>query len=175
MKKILLLLVLSIVFINPYSALAAEPNAYDWEISMQPKPTAEQIEATRWNFILENDFGVYAYDADSLKANTKKQLVEVTVKTVFTNTDVMKNLNKTYADKLENKDKVAYCEMKMLFSLSDKTYAVKQLDVYSKNKVKLEERKNKVQMVAVPEKTFAEAMLEIATAFYTEQENKSVE
>lgn len=52
------------------AAKKAEPvpeNPYDWEISMQPKPTAEEQEAARWSLILENDLGIYAYDMSTLK------------------------------------------------------------------------------------------------------------
>ncbi|HIU63582.1 MAG TPA: hypothetical protein IAB06_00890 [Candidatus Avacidaminococcus intestinavium] len=170
MKKIICLVMLGMMIFCPL-AMAAETqqNSYDWEISMQPKPTSDEIEAARWSFILENNFGVYAYEAESLKADLKKHRVEAMVKTVFTNEEVLKKLNQTYADKLENKDKVAYCEMLLVFNPIEKTYAVKGMDVYSKNKVKLEQRENKVKLVPVPEKTFAEVMLEIATTFYNTQ------
>ena len=70
-------------------------------------------------------------------------------------------MNKTYAEKLAKKEKTQYCEMLMQFNVADKTYAVKTLDVYSSKGTKLESRQSDAQLVPVPEKTFAEAMLEI--------------
>ena len=165
MKILCRLVIMTLFLCMGTTVFAAEEQTPKWEISMQPKPTAEEIENARWSFILQNDFGVYAYDNSSLKLDTKKDLVSVLVKTVFTNEEVLKKLNQTYADKLNDNDKTAYCEMSMLFNPQEKSYAVKKMDVYSKQGIKLETKENKVKMVAVPEKTFAEAMLEIATTF----------
>lgn len=46
------------------------------------------------------------------------------------------------------------------------------MDVYSKQGTKLETKENKVKMVPVPEKTFAEAMLEIMMAFVADEKSK---
>lgn len=165
MKILCRLVIMTLFLCMGTTVFAAEEQAPKWEISMQPKPTAEEIENARWSFILQNDFGVYAYDNSSLKLDTKKDLVSVLVKTVFTNEEVLKKLNQTYADKLNDNDKTAYCEMSMLFNPQEKSYAVKKMDVYSKQGIKLETKENKVKMVAVPEKTFAEAMAGIATTF----------
>lgn len=45
--------------------------------------------------------------------------------------------------------------------LADKTYGVKQMDVYGSKGTKLETKINNGELIPVPEKTFAEAMLEI--------------
>ena len=165
MKLLCRMMVMALFLLIGSTAFAAEEQAPNWEISMQPKPTVEEIENARSSFILQNDFGVYAYDNTSLKLDSKKGIVSVIVKTVFTNEDVLKKLNQTYADKLDGKDKTSYCEMLMLFNPQEKSYAVKKMDVYSKQGIKLETKENKVKMVAVPEKTFAEAMMEIVTTF----------
>ena len=172
MKILCRLLVMALFLCIGTTAFAAEEQGSNWEISMQPKPTAEEIENARWSFILQNDFGVYAYDNKSLKFDGKKDLVSVLVKTVFTNEDVLKKLNQTYADKLNNNDKAAFCEMLMLFNPQEKSYAVKKMDVYSKQGMKLETKENKLKMIPVPEKTFAEAMLEIAAAFVIDEKTK---
>ena len=172
MKLLCRFMVMALFLLIGSTAFAAEEAGQNWEISMQPKPTAEEIENARWSFILQNDFGIYAYDNTSLKFNSKKDIVSVTVKTVFTNEDVLKKLNQTYAEKLDNKDKTSYCEMLMLFDPQEKSYVVKKMDVFSKQGTKLETKENKTKMIPVPEKTFAEAMLEIATAFAANENAK---
>lgn len=169
MKLLFRFLVMALLLLLVSTAFAAEEANANWEISMLPKPSAAEIENARWSFILQNDFGVYAYDNTSLKLDTRKNKVDVLVKTVFTNEDILKKLNQTYADKLSGNDKTSYCEMQMVFNPEKKTYAVKRMDVFSKQGTKLETKENKVKMVAVPEKTFAEAMLEIITVFATNE------
>lgn len=176
MKKSIMLLTICMMCLFAVSANAAEKNAAEkndeappinWEISMMPKPTAEEIEAARWSIVLENTMGVYAYDMDSLyfpeekNGVVNKDLVNVVVKTVFTDKELLKKMNKTYAEKLAKKEKVQYCEMLMQFNVADKTYGVKQMDVYGSKGTKLETKINNGELIPVPEKTFAEAMLEI--------------
>lgn len=171
MKKSIMLLAICMMCLLAVSASAAEKNdeapPINWEISMMPKPTAEEIEAARWSIVLENTMGVYAYDMDSLyfpeekNGVVNKDLVNVIVKTVFTDKELLKKMNKTYAEKLAKKEKVQYCEMLMQFNVADKTYGVKQMDVYGSKGTKLETKINNGELIPVPEKTFAEAMLEI--------------
>ena len=171
MKKLIMLLTICMMCLLAVSASAAEKNdeapPINWEISMMPKPTAEEIEAARWSIVLENTMGVYAYDMDSLyfpeekNGVLNKDLVNVVVKTVFTDKELLKKMNKTYAEKLAKKEKVQYCEMLMQFNVADKTYGVKQMDVYGSKGTKLETKTNNGELIPVPEKTFAEAMLEI--------------
>lgn len=171
MKKLIMLLTICMMCLLAVSASAAEKNdeapPINWEISMMPKPTAEEIEAACWSIVLENTMGVYAYDMDSLyfpeekNGVVNKDLVNVVVKTVFTDKELLKKMNKTYAEKLAKKEKVQYCEMLMQFNAADKTYGVKQMDVYGSKGTKLETKINNGELIPVPEKTFAEAMLEI--------------
>ena len=171
MKKLIMLLTICMMCLLAVSASAAEKNdeapPINWEISMMPKPTAEEIEAARWSIVLENTMGVYAYDMDSLyfpeekNGVVNKDLVNVVVKTVFADKELLKKMNKTYAEKLAKKEKVQYCEMLMQFNAADKTYGVKQMDVYGSKGTKLETKINNGELIPVPEKTFAEAMLEI--------------
>ena len=171
MKKLIMLLTICMMCLLAVSASAAEKNdeapPINWEISMMPKPTAEEIEAARWSIVLENTMGVYAYDMDSLyfpeekNGVVNKDLVNIVVKTVFTDKELLKEMNKTYAEKLAKKEKVQYCEMLMQFNAADKTYGVKQMDVYGSKGTKLETKINNGELIPVPEKTFAEAMLEI--------------
>ena len=135
MKKIIMLLALCMMFLFSFVVNAEEnkaANPMNWEISMMPKPTEEEIEAARWSIVLENNMGVYAYDMDSLHFEevkngvVDKNIVNVFVKTVFTDKDLLKKMNKTYAEKLAKKEKVQYCEMLMQFNVASKTYGVKQ-------------------------------------------------
>jgi hypothetical protein len=172
MKKIIMLLALCMMCLFSFVVNAEEnkaANPMNWEISMMPKPTEEEIEAARWSIVLENNMGVYAYDMDSLHFEEvkngviDKNIVNVFVKTVFTDKDLLKKMNKTYAEKLAKKEKVQYCEMLMQFNVASKTYGVKQMEVYGSKGTKLESKINNGELVPVPEKTFAEAMLEICT------------
>lgn len=172
MKKIIMLLALCMMCLFSFVVNAEEnkaDNPMNWEISMMPKPTEEEIEAARWSIVLENNMGVYAYDMDSLHFEevkngvVDKNIVNVFVKTVFTDKDLLKKMNKTYAEKLAKKEKVQYCEMLMQFNVASKTYGVKQMEVYGSKGTKLESKINNGELVPVPEKTFAEAMLEICT------------
>ena len=71
MKKLFMAIMLMLICITSAAVSAAEneqpQNPMNWEISMMPKPTAEEIEAARWSIITENDIGIYAYDIDSLR------------------------------------------------------------------------------------------------------------
>ena len=62
MKKLIMLLTICMMCLLAVSASAAEKNdeapPINWEISMMPKPTAEEIEAARWSIVLENTMGV---------------------------------------------------------------------------------------------------------------------
>ena len=173
MKKIVFLLMLMVAILVSGTALADSPkdanNNLNWEISMQPKPTAEELEAARWSIILENDLGIYAYDMDSLKFAVKNGVaehndVQVLVKTVFTNKDMLKKLNEQYVAKLEKKEKVAYCKMDMQYKMAEKEYTVKTMQVFTDKNRQIDVKHNK-NFARVPEKSFAEALYEICQQF----------
>ena len=165
MKK-LVMLIMSL-FLMTQVAFAEQQPKLDWEISMMPKETAEEQELMKWSFILENDYGVYAYDNTSIafaknEDGTKNfDLVTAEIKTVFTNAENLKKINASYGDKLKKGDKTAYCTLKMVFNLQDKTYTNTEMKVVSAKGKTLEERKIKTDFAPIPEKTFAEAMFEI--------------
>ena len=178
MKKIVFLLMLMVTMLVSSTALAnndaAANNNMNWEISMQPKPTAEEIEAARWSIILENNLGVYAYDMDSLIFAEKNGVanhneVQVLVKTVFTNKNVMKKLNEQYANKLEKKEKVAYCKMDMEYKMTEKMYTVKTMQVFTDKDRQIDVKHNK-NFAPIPEKSFAEALYEICQQFVVNAE-----
>ena len=173
MKKIMLFLMLITALMVSGTALANNEvgNKVDlnWEISMQPKPTAEEIEAARWSIIVENDLGIYAYDMDSLSFGEKNGVaneneVKVLVKMVFTNKDVLKKLNEQYASQLEKKEKVAYCKMDMQYKMAEKEYTVKTMQVFTNKDRQIDVKHNK-KYAPIPEKSFAEALFEVCQQF----------
>lgn len=173
MKKIMLFLMLITALMVSGTALAnneaGDKNNLNWEISMQPKPTAEEIEAARWSIIVENDLGIYAYDMDSLSFGEKNGVaneneVKVLVKMVFTNKDVLKKLNEQYASQLEKKEKVAYCKMDMQYKMAEKEYTVKTMQVFTNKDRQIDVKHNK-KYAPIPEKSFAESLFEVCQQF----------
>ena len=171
MKKLLVLLM---TLLCCASAFAAEPaknadtqQGMNWEISMMPKPSAEEQEAARWSIVVENNVGIYAYDMDSLTFSkvtngiADKNIISVLTKTVFTDKNMLKKLNEQYKAKLAKKEKVQHCEILMTFNLKDKTYGVEGMDVYGSKKTLLNHQVKELKFVPIPEGSFAEAMLEI--------------
>lgn len=145
----------------------AQQKGMDWEISMMPKPSAEEQDAARWSIVVENNVGIYAYDMDSLTFSkvtngiADKNIVSVLTKTVFTDKEILKKLNAKYKEALPKKEKVQYCEILMTFNLAEKTYAVQGMDVFSNRKTVLEHQAKPLRFVPIPQGSFAEAMLEI--------------
>ncbi len=176
MKKLLMVCSACVcLFVAATASAATDSNTLPeqkplWEISMMPKPSAEQLEAARWSLILENEIGVYAYDMDSLSyakdadGKEDKNIINVEVKTVFTNKDILKSLQKNYAAKLEKKEKVSYVKMNMQFNMTDKAYRVAQMNVYTDKDRQIDEKEND-KFSAIPEKSFGEAMFEICQQY----------
>lgn len=180
MKKITMLLFVCMMCLFSLTANAVantQDNPINWEISMMPKPTAEEVEAARWSIIVENDIGIYAYDMDSIQyfvdedKKIYKDIINVKVKTLFTDKNILKKLKSDYIDKLAKKEKVTYCEMDMQFSIKDKTYFVQRMNVYTDKHKLIESKINKTGFVPVPEKSFAEAMYEICSKWSIETES----
>ena len=146
----------------------------DWSISTSPELSESEKEAARWSLILENDLGIYAYDMSTLgyvadkNGTVDTNLVGATVKTLFTEKKMLKNLQAKYADKLKGKEKVQYCLLDMQYNMPEKTYTVKEMRVFTNKNRIIETKKNKTGFVPVPEKTFAEAMYDICQQFVTE-------
>lgn len=171
MKKLLIVLMTLLCCANAFAAesdkKADTQQGMNWEISMMPKPSAEEQEQARWSIVVENNVGVYAYDMDSLTFSkvvngvADKNIISVLTKTVFTDKDVLKKLNEKYKAKLTKKEKVQYCEILMTFNLQDKTYGVEGMDVFGSKKTLLEHQEKALKFVPIPEGSFAEAMLEI--------------
>ena len=180
MKNIILLLLCSFlmtIHISAFAARQAEPipeNPMDWHISSSPELSEAEKEAARWSLILENDLGIYAYDMSTLGYVTDKKgtvdtnLVGATVKTLFTDKKVLKSVQEQYASKLKEKEKVQYCLLDMQYNMAEKTYTVVEMRVFTNKNRIIETKKNKTGFVAIPEKSFAEAMYEICQQFVAE-------
>ena len=181
MKKIIFLLLVSLLLTLQTSVLAARrqveevpENPMDWSISTKPPMSEEEKEAARWSLILENDLGLYAYDMSTLGYVSDKNgtvdtnLVGATVKTLFTDKKILKKLQEQYASKLKGKEKPQYCLLDMQYNMTEKTYTVTEMRVFTNKNRIIETKKNKTGFVPVPEKSFAEAMYEICQQFVTE-------
>jgi len=175
MKRILFLIVVLGMFCS--IAWASEQQVKDnsnWEISMMPKENASEIEKSKWSLILENDLGIYAYDNTSVhfvrddKGKKNLNQVEVDIKTVFVNKDVLKRIDTKYAKQLKKGDTTSYCLIHMIFNTADKTYKTTSMQVFSKKKKQLEDKRVKTAFSPIPEKSFAEAMLEIVNQYVTD-------
>lgn len=175
-KKIIVFLVLfSIVpFLSVYAAAKAEePARGSWEmkISREKKLTPEEEERERWVGVFANDIGIYMFDCKSLAmVENEKNSVNVLVRTIFTNSKVVTQLNEQYKAKLNADDKVGFSEMLMTFKVDKRKYVVKETKVCSAQGVLLEEIKAKEAVFKeVLVKTFADSMYEVAKAFSRNQ------
>lgn len=133
----------------------------DWEMSILPKATPEELEKERWQPILENNIGIYTYASDSLVK--KGQKATVLVKTVFTNAEIIDKLNLQYAEKLSDGEKIESCQLQMVFDIAEKKYCVEKTEIYSNTKQVIsvkELKKSEIKLLEIPENSFAEAMLE---------------
>lgn len=148
---------------------AAEPTKsppLEWQISVLPKPTQEEIEKQRWSYVFSNDIGKYAFDKQSLCIDEMdKNAVHVLTKTIFTDQKVISSLNKKYMDKLAANDKVLASEIEMVFQIRQKTYAIVAMKVWSEQGVSLEDTKQAGRFAPVTPQTFADTMYDIARSF----------
>ena len=166
MKRSILLLALCCWLLAGIVVQAEEPSAAspaDWEISVRPKPTAQEMEKARWSPVFANDSAIYEFDPKSLHSDkADKNLVHVSTKTTFTDPKVSGNLNERYKEKLTEDDKVAYIEIELVFQIRQKMYAVTGTKVFSEQGRLLEERRPAEKFAPVPVKTLADSMYDIA-------------
>ena len=144
---------------------------YKWEISVKPKPTQEQLEEARWVTLVENNVGVYGYEAQSMTYGRTKSgewnpnEVLGLMKTVFTNKKITDKLKKDYKGKLEKGEKVSYTLVTLDFLLAEKTYRTGELQVYTNTNRMIDTKAGSEKYVAIPKGTTAEAMYEVALDF----------
>ncbi len=166
MKKIIMMALLGALVVS--GVAQAQENKMDWEISMQPKLTAEEKEQARWVPILTNNVGEYSYAKDTLRYAGKgkdKRQVEVVVKTVFKDEALLARLQQMYSKDLRQGETVSNSQMKLTFLLDEKEYIVNSMEVYTDTGRPLAVERKKERRREVPEKSFAEAMLEICQQY----------
>ena len=180
-RKVAGFLLLCLLVMLPVVGLAARKqveevpeNPMDWQISTKPEMSEAEKEAARWSLILENDLGLYAYDMGTLgfvadkNGTVDTNMVGATIKTLFTDKKMLKNLQEKYAPQLKGKEKVQYCLLDMQYNMPEKTYTVTEMRVFTNKNRIIETKVNKTGFVPVPEKSFAEAMYEICQQFVAE-------
>ncbi len=172
MKKFMLVfLCFGMMFSVAFASEQKSDVADKWEISMMPKETPKEIERNKWSLILENNLGIYAYDNTSVHFVRDKQgkknlnQVEADIKTVFVNKDTLKQIDAKYAKQLKKGDTTSYCLIHMIFNTSDKTYTTTSMQVFSKKGKELESKTTNAKFSPIPEKSFAEAMLEVVNQY----------
>lgn len=176
MKKTLFLAVCSSLIVLTSTSFAAAENktgnATFSEISTVAEPVSnQQAENARWTLILENELGIYAYNVDSLQFNKNEQdvtdtnIVNVEIRTVFTDKDTLQKLQKNYADKLEKNEQISNCTMEMQFNLKDNTYIVQQMEIYSDRDNLIDAKQNYKKFMPIPKGSFAEIMMKICRQF----------
>lgn len=170
MRRFLLILaavVMALGFNTAGAEQVEQRPGMDWEISMMPKPTEEEVKAMRWSIVLENDVGVYAYNLDSFtytKADNgvpDKNIVAVLTKTLFTDKETLRKLNEKYKAALAKKERVKYCEIMMEFDLAAKAYRILTTDFFGSKDTLLDHKNRNAAFAPVPVNSFAEAMFEI--------------
>jgi hypothetical protein len=178
MKKFMLVFLCLGMMFSVAFASEQKPEAVDkWEISMMPKETPKEMERNKWSLILENNLGIYAYDNTSVRFvrdnKGKKNLnqVEADIKTVFVNKDTLKQIDAKYSKQLKKGDTTSYCLIHMIFNTANKTYTTTSMQVFSKKGKELDYKAEAAKFSPIPEKSFAEAMLEVVNQYVTE--NKS--
>lgn len=150
-------------------------NPMDWNLSMMEEHSGVKKTEPIWNIVQENKFGVFAFDSNSLsfvKSGKKwnKDEVEVTVKTVFSDKEIIKKLDEKYALKLQPREKTQYWLLHMRFNLVDNTYAIKKTEYFGSKETLLETINRKVNMVAIPEKSFADVMCQVCKDWAAENQ-----
>ncbi len=179
-NKLIALLVLGAI-LSCSSAFAAKKeeaiptNPVEWQVSASDAYKSLNSRPN-WSIIEENQFGIFAYDMNSLsflthKKQKDKNIVEGTVKTVFTNKLMQKQLNERYASVLKPKERVSYWLLFMRFDIAANTFTIKKTEYYSNKDTLLDTAIKKQEMKAIPEKSFAEQMYKICKDWAEENKN----
>lgn len=138
-------------------------NPMEWTINSTEEFTGVSKDAPIWHILQETKLGVFAYDERSVgyamdKETVDKNIIAVTVKTVFTDKNALKQLQDKYASKLQGKEKPQYWLLKMRFDMAQKLYTIDKTEYYTNKNTLLDTTERKGDMVAIPEESFAEAM-----------------
>ncbi len=175
MRKPLLFFTLCcfLLIVIPVQAKEVIPTSpLNWEISVLPKPTPEEIERDRWSYVFTNNIGIYVFDRQSLQLDAEdKKVVHILTKTIFNDPKIIAQLNEKYKEKLSQADKVSYSEMQMVFQIKTKTYTVTKTRVVSAQGIVLEDSQQTGKFVPVVPQTFADSMYDMAKKY--EQNNNA--
>ena len=138
----------------------------EWEISMQPKPSAAEIEAARWHDLYANKTASYSYEETSLMPDDKDpDIILVNTRTIYLDPALIAEQNKKFTAQLTGADRVAYSEIRLAFRISDHTYAIDRSKIFSHDGKLLAAPLYERQFKPIPEKTLAATMYEIAENF----------
>lgn len=179
-KKLCVLTLVLCTFLGT-SAFAKEKtekvpeNPLDWNVSMSESYQGDKTHPN-WSIIEENKFGIFAYDMNSMrflvhKKVKDKNVVEGTVKTVFSNKDILKQLNSKYALQLQPREKVSHWLLDMRFDLTANMYTIKKTEYYGTKGTLLDTVVKKGEMQPIPEESFAAAMYEICKTWAEENQD----
>lgn len=152
-------------------------NPMDWYVSSTEEQSGKSIDAPIWHIVLEDKFGVFAYDENSLKYKLEKKnvntdIVTVTVKTVFSNKDITKQLQLKYAEKIPAKEKVQYWLLYMQFDVNKNLYTISKTEYYTNKNTLIDTVVRKKEMIAIPEESFAQIMYDVCQAWVKENQEQ---
>ena len=133
---------------------ASTQNSIDWYINSTESFTGVSKDAPIWHVLQETKLGIFAYDERSLsyaieKDSVDKNTVVVTVKTVFTDKNALKQLQDKYASKLQGKEKPQYWLLKMRFDMAQKLYTIDKTEYYTNPNTLLDTVERKGDMIAL--------------------------
>ena len=169
MYKFVTVILLSFLWFLPAAAAeqqeeqAVDPRAF--ELSVQPKKTEAELEAERWTLLMSSETGNYLFEYDSIKpvedteGNKSKNEKQVLMRTVFKDTKILKQLYENYSSKLAADEKVAYCDMMLIFDLRKQVYKTVQTSVYTGEGRLVDERSGAGIWKKVPGQSFADTLL----------------
>lgn len=153
---------------------AVPNNPMDWSLSSSDSTKGTKYHPN-WTIAEENKFGIFAYDMNSMtflkkKKEMDKNIVQTVVKVVFTNKEMIKQLNEKYATKLQAKEKAAQWIMNMEFNLSENSYIIRKTECFGSKNTLLDKTERKGAMTPIPDESFAARMYAICKEWA--EENK---
>lgn len=160
-----LALFLAIAPLPAYAADQAQEvpaNPMDWEFSVKPKKTAQELELEKWVPLMANETGVYFFNKDSIgPVKDAGSVQEVTVRSIFRDEKVRKMLDERYASLLEEDEHVFFCDMVLQMNTGSYTYRIMDTKIFTEEGrlIKEQNTNESVWKEAVPN-TFAYIMLQ---------------
>lgn len=170
-------MLINISMVHAQETAVTNSNPMDWYISSTEEQTGKSIAVPIWHIALEDKFGIFAYDENSLKYMVEKKtvntdIVTVTVKTVFRNKDVIKQLQAKYAEKMPAKEKVQYWLLYMQFDVNKNMYTISKTEYYTNKNTLIDTVVRNRGMIAIPEESFAQIMYDVCQAWVKENQEQ---